>query len=140
MGYMQSVPLPSAAPLSANGAHTIQVYDADGVRISFVCVKDPNDHFRYMPVDELFFKISGAPKRSLGTTIDLTFSGHMKLFFQCHYHRYLHQRWQHVCWNNCSPHHCFDFLRYRRAISNFVVQAAVPKTAKVAFTLLLLFS
>ncbi len=59
MGYMQTVPLPSAAPLSANGAQTIQVYDADGVRISFVCVKDPNDHFRYMLVDELFFNISG---------------------------------------------------------------------------------
>ena len=45
---MQTSPLP-LAPSSSNGLHTIQVYDADGVRISFVCVKDSNDHFRFGP-------------------------------------------------------------------------------------------
>jgi AP-1 complex subunit gamma-1 len=48
-GFMQTVPLvPDAS--SASASQPIQVYDSDGVRISFVCVKDPNDHFRCMTV------------------------------------------------------------------------------------------
>lgn len=46
---MQTVPLvPDAS--SASASQAIQVYDSDGVRISFVCAKDPNDHFRCMTV------------------------------------------------------------------------------------------
>lgn len=54
---MQTVPMPSAASSSLNDTHTIQVYDSDGIRISFSCVKDPNDHFRFIPLSTQMFRV-----------------------------------------------------------------------------------
>ena len=130
---MQTVPLvPDAS--SASASQPIQVYDSDGVRISFVCAKDPNDHFRCMTVvDSNEIGVSRAETLSL---------------YRCH-----------------SILLAFDFSAvqlsprptptlaarmsafvllwvlyllvsyYRSSISNFVVQAAVPKTAKVSLHL-----
>jgi AP-1 complex subunit gamma-1 len=58
VGYMQAVPMPSASTSSLNVTHTIQVYDSDGIRISFSCVKDPNDHFRFNPLLTQLFRVS----------------------------------------------------------------------------------
>jgi AP-1 complex subunit gamma-1 len=58
VGYVQTVPMPSAASLSLNDTHTIQVYDSDGIRISFSCVKYPNDHFRFIPLSTQMNRVS----------------------------------------------------------------------------------
>jgi hypothetical protein len=97
-GYMQTVPLVSAVAASASRTNTIQVYDSDGVRISFVCEKDPNDHFRCICVVYYLSEIDG--DRVQGLCVDIVASALCFLclmtVWQCHYYRNLRQCQQRV--------------------------------------------
>ena len=59
---------------------------------------------------------------------------------QLHHHRHLCQHQQQVCLRLCQLRQCAFISRHRSAISGFVVQAAVPKTAKVSHFVVVFFS
>jgi hypothetical protein len=79
-------------------------------------------------------KLAVAERKRSVCTADILFY-RLLTFLQCNYHRDLRQLRQRVCWPLCSWFLCLVVSYYRSSISNFVVQAAVPKTAKVSLHL-----